>query len=124
VDPADRGDQGVPAGRDDRDPLRPGADERDRRRLHRLLRDGQVLKRAESGRHGHPGPGGGRTGALVLSKFAARSAVDKTPSDHYTLLRTIEDLVNLPYLGYAIQRKPFGKTVFPSESGGGGSTGN
>jgi hypothetical protein len=63
-----------------------------------------------------PGPGGGRVGALVLSPFAARGKTDTTPADHFTLLRTLEDIFNLPYLGYAAERHPFGKTVFPSEA--------
>jgi hypothetical protein len=65
-----------------------------------------------------PGPGGGRTGALVLSPFAAKGVTDRTPSDHFTLLRTIEEIFNLPSLGYASLREPFGSTVFPSETGG------
>ncbi len=69
-----------------------------------------------------PGPGGGRVGALVLSPFAAKGVVDPTASDHFTLLRTIEDLFGLTYLGFSTERKPFGQTVFPSESGG--STGS
>jgi hypothetical protein len=65
-----------------------------------------------------PGSGGGHTGALVLSPFAAPGAVDPTRSDHFTVLRTIEELFNLPDLGYATLRKHFGPTVFPSEGGG------
>jgi hypothetical protein len=68
-----------------------------------------------------PGPGGGLTGALVISGNAAHGVVDPSAYDHFTLLRTIEDIFNLPYLGYATQRKDFGSTVFPSESGGSGA---
>lgn len=68
-----------------------------------------------------PGPGGGRTGALVLSPYAARGASDATPVDHFTLLRTLDDIFNVPYLGYALQRKDFDAVVFPSESGGSGA---
>ncbi len=69
-----------------------------------------------------PGAGGGRTGALVISPFAAKGATDATPSDHYTLLSTLDAAFNLPALGYAAKRQPFGQTVFPSESGGSDST--
>jgi hypothetical protein len=68
-----------------------------------------------------PGDGGGKTGALVLSTYAARGATDPTAADHYTLLRTLEDIFNLPYLGYANQRKDFSSNVFPSESGNDGA---
>jgi phosphatidylinositol-3-phosphatase len=62
------------------------------------------------------GAGGGRTGALVLSPFAAKGKSTATPADHFTLLRTLEDIFNLPYLGYAAERHPFGQRVFPSEA--------
>ncbi len=67
------------------------------------------------GASAQPGAGGGRTGALVLSPFAAKGKTAATPADHFTLLRTLEDIFNLPYLGYAAERHPFGKTVFPGE---------
>lgn len=60
-----------------------------------------------------PGPGGGRTGALVLSPFASAGAVVDEPADHYSLLRTIEDIFNMPSLGFAAARQPFGEAVFP-----------
>jgi hypothetical protein len=78
----------------------------------------RYLNTGNAGGAATPGPGGGRTGALILSRFAATGVVDPTASDHYTLLRTIEDIFNMPYLGYAARRKPFGQSVFPSESGG------
>lgn len=65
-----------------------------------------------------PGKGGGRVGALILSPFAAKGVVDITAVDHFTLLRTIEDIFKLPPLGYAKHRQPFDQTVFPSETGG------
>jgi hypothetical protein len=65
-----------------------------------------------AGGEARPGDGGGLTGALVLSPFAAKGATDPTPYDHFTLLRTIEDLFNFPYLGYAEVRKDFGVKVF------------
>jgi phosphatidylinositol-3-phosphatase len=63
---------------------------------------------------GISGPGGGRTGALVISPFVHPGAVNDTPYNHYSLLRTIEDLFGLPQLGYARQPglKAFGSDVF------------
>jgi hypothetical protein len=50
---------------------------------------------------GITGLGGGRVGALVLSKFVAPNTFSSTPYNHYSLLASIEDLFRLPYLGYA-----------------------
>ena len=50
---------------------------------------------------GITGLGGGRTGALVLSRFTAPGTWSTTPYNHYSLLASIEDLFHLPYLGYA-----------------------
>jgi hypothetical protein len=47
------------------------------------------------------GPGGGRTGAVLLSPFAAPGTVVTDPINHYGLLRSIEDVFGLPYLAYA-----------------------
>jgi hypothetical protein len=47
------------------------------------------------------GPGGGRTGAVLLSPFIRPGAVSAVPYNHYALLRSIEDLFGLPHLGYA-----------------------
>lgn len=52
----------------------------------------------------HPGiagPGGGRTGAVLLSPFITPGTVSDEPYNHYALLRSIEDVFRLPYLGYA-----------------------
>lgn len=80
------------------------------------------LNTSDPGGAAQPGAGGGRTGALVISPFAAKGAADSTPSDHYTLLSTLDSLFNVPALGYAAKRQPFGQTVFPSETGGSNST--
>lgn len=63
---------------------------------------------------GISGPGGGRTGAVVISPFVIPGTVNDTPYNHYSLLRTIEDLFGLPHLGYAGQPglKAFGSDVF------------
>jgi hypothetical protein len=49
------------------------------------------------------GPGGGRVGAVVLSKFVRPGTLVTTPYNHYSLLRTIEDLFGLDHLGFAGQ---------------------
>jgi hypothetical protein len=61
------------------------------------------------------GPGGGRTGAVLLSPLIARGTVSDVPYNHYSLLRSIEDIFGLPHLGYAAQNGlvPFGREVFP-----------
>jgi phosphatidylinositol-3-phosphatase len=59
-----------------------------------------------------PGPGGGRTGTVVLSKYVAPGTTTATPYNHYSLLRTIEDLLGVPPLGYAARSTPFGADVF------------
>jgi hypothetical protein len=63
---------------------------------------------------GIAGPGGGRTGTVVLSQFTAPGSVNDTPYNHYGLLRSIEDLFGLGHLGYAGQSglKAFGSDVF------------
>jgi hypothetical protein len=59
------------------------------------------------------GPGGGRTGSVVLSPFVEPGSVNDTPYNHYGLLRTVEDVFGLPYLGYAGQAglRSFGQDV-------------
>jgi phosphatidylinositol-3-phosphatase len=59
-----------------------------------------------------PGPGGGRTGTVVLSKYVAPGTTTATPYNHYSLLRTIENLLGVPPLGYAARSTPFGADVF------------
>ncbi|MEO8909580.1 MAG: alkaline phosphatase family protein [Gemmatimonadaceae bacterium] len=64
------------------------------------------------------GPGGGRTGAVVLSRFIRPGTVSRVPYNHYSLLRTVEDLFGLPHLGYAGRRGlvGFGKDVFSAQA--------
>jgi len=61
----------------------------------------------------HPGPGGGRTGTVMVSPCIKRGTVTKKPYNHYSLLRSIERNFHLPYLGYAAQRglRPFGSDI-------------
>jgi hypothetical protein len=63
---------------------------------------------------GIAGPGGGRVGAVVLSKFVRAGTVVTTPYNHYSLLGTIEDLFGLDRLGFAGQPGvgTFGLDVF------------
>ena len=48
-----------------------------------------------------PGDGGGKIGAVLISPFITPGVVDKTPYNHYSFLRTAEDMFGLPHLGYA-----------------------
>jgi hypothetical protein len=63
---------------------------------------------------GFSGPGGGRVGAIVLSKFVKPGTVSTVPYNHYSLLRTVEAIFGLPYLGYAAEPelRAFGADVF------------
>ena len=63
---------------------------------------------------GFSGPGGGRVGAIVLSKFVKPGTVSAVSYNHYSLLRTVEALFGLPYLGYAAEKglQMFGADVF------------
>jgi phosphatidylinositol-3-phosphatase len=47
------------------------------------------------------GPGGGRVGALVISRFVRPGTSTSTPYNHYSLLASVEELFGLPRLGYA-----------------------
>jgi len=60
------------------------------------------------------GPGGGRIGAVLLSPFIKPGTISKTPYNHYSLLRSIEDFFDVGHLGYAGQAglRSFGKDIF------------
>ncbi len=47
------------------------------------------------------GHGGGAVGALLLSPFIKGGTTSQEPFNHYSLLRTIEDVFGLSHLGYA-----------------------
>jgi phosphatidylinositol-3-phosphatase len=68
-----------------------------------------------------PGPGGGRVGAVLVSRFIRPGSVVDTPFNHYSLLRSMEDLFGLPHLGYAAQAglRPFGSEVYNRTPGRG-----
>jgi hypothetical protein len=47
------------------------------------------------------GQGGGRVGAVLVSRWIKPNSLNDTPYNHYALLGSIEDLFGLPHLGYA-----------------------
>jgi hypothetical protein len=65
-------------------------------------------------RPGFGGPGGGRIGAIALSRFVKPGTVSDVPYNHYSLLRTVEAIFGLTFLGYAAEAdlKVFGPDVF------------
>ncbi len=58
--------------------------------------------------------GGDNTGAVLISPFIKAGTVTTTPYNHYSLLRSIEDIFKLSHLGYAAQDglTPFGSDIF------------
>ncbi|MCW3027284.1 MAG: phosphoesterase [Solirubrobacterales bacterium] len=50
---------------------------------------------------GTPAAGGGRVGALLLSRFVAPGRESTSSYNHYSLLRTVEDIFGLPRLANA-----------------------
>jgi phosphatidylinositol-3-phosphatase len=58
--------------------------------------------------------GGGTVGALLLSPLIKGASTDQEPYNHFSLLRTIEDIFGLKHLGYAglPSVKPFAAAVF------------
>lgn len=63
---------------------------------------------------GFIGPGGGRIGAVLLSRYIKPGTVSTVPYNHYSLLRTVEDIFGLQHLGYAAEPdlRPLGPDVF------------
>jgi hypothetical protein len=63
---------------------------------------------------GTPGAGGGDTGSVLISPYVAPGSVNANEYNHYSLLRSLEDLFGLSHLGYAAQDglMPFGADVF------------
>ncbi len=66
---------------------------------------------------GVAGPGGGRIGAVLISRFIKPGTVSKTPYNHYSLLRSVEDIFGLDHLGYAGRKGlvAFGADVFTNQ---------
>ncbi len=60
------------------------------------------------------GRGGGRIGAVVLSPFVDPGTIDLQAYNHFSLLRTLEDLYGLDHLGYAARPglTTFGPSLF------------
>jgi len=73
---------------------------------------------------GAGGPGGGVVGAVLLSPCIAPGTVSATPYNHYTMLRSVEDMFGLPYLGYAglPGETSFGSDVFTQSCQGGSAS--
>jgi hypothetical protein len=63
---------------------------------------------------GITGLGGGRVGAVIISPFVKPGTVSTAEYNHYSMLRTVQDLFGLPYLGYAgaSAQASFGADVF------------
>jgi hypothetical protein len=76
---------------------------------------------------GSPGPGGGRIGTLVIGHGVKPDSTSTTAYNHYSLLRSLEDLFGVTtggadgqgHLGYAgaTGLVPFGKDVFQAAKG-------
>jgi hypothetical protein len=58
------------------------------------------------------GPGGGRIGAVLLSPYIKPGTTNDTPYNHYSLLRSAEDIFGLEPLGYAKKSTGFGADVY------------
>ena len=67
------------------------------------------------------GAGGGQTGAIFISPFIKPGTRSNKPYNHYSYLRTIENLFGLSYLGYANGPKVvgLGADIFTNPHGGG-----
>jgi hypothetical protein len=58
--------------------------------------------------------GGDQTGAVMISRFIKPGTVSTVPYNHYSTLRTIEDIFGLSHIGYAAQPglQDFGSDIF------------
>ena len=63
-------------------------------------------------RPGLTGPGGGRIGAVVISRFVRPGTRSDVPYNQYSLLRTMEDVLGLAPLGLASPASAFGPDVW------------
>jgi hypothetical protein len=65
------------------------------------------------------GPGGGRIGAVLLSPFIEAGTLSLVPYNHYSLLKSVEDMFGLGYLGYAGRPglQGFGPDIFTRPNG-------
>jgi hypothetical protein len=67
---------------------------------------------------GGVGPGGGRVGAVAISKCIRPGTTDLTPYNHYSLLRSLEGFFGVRKLGFSAQAGlvPIGKKTFTKRS--------
>jgi hypothetical protein len=68
----------------------------------------------------NPGPGGGRVGAIALSRFITPGTTSTVPYNHYALLRSMEETFGIgEHLGYANQLNlaTFGDDVYTNRAG-------
>jgi hypothetical protein len=65
------------------------------------------------------GSGGGRTGTVLLSPFVLPGSKNETPYNHFSQLRSVEDIFGLEHLGYAARPglSAFGDDVFRNVPG-------
>jgi phospholipase C len=77
----------------------------------------------QNGLAGENGPGGGRIGLLAISPFIKPGSATATPYNHFSMLRTIEDIFDLPPLAEAAAPglAAFGADVFTRPRGSGTS---
>jgi phospholipase C len=63
---------------------------------------------------GLQGPGGGKIGAVLISRFIKPDTTSDQPYNHYSLLRSVASLFNVAPLGFAAEEglQPFGRDVF------------
>ncbi|HTC73642.1 MAG TPA: alkaline phosphatase family protein, partial [Solirubrobacteraceae bacterium] len=63
--------------------------------------------------------GGGAVGALLLSPYVKGGTTSQEPFNHFSLLRTVEDLFGLKHLGYAglAAVKSFEPSMFTARKG-------
>jgi hypothetical protein len=67
---------------------------------------------------GVTGLGGGRVGAVVLSRLITPGTVSNVAYNHYSLLASLENNFGLPRLGYAATTSStFGKDIFGASAG-------
>jgi hypothetical protein len=63
---------------------------------------------------GGNGPGGGRVAAVMVSRFIKPGTVSNVPYNHYSALKSIEQMFGVPFLGFAGQPGlvTFGADIF------------
>ncbi len=68
---------------------------------------------------GESGPGGGQVGAVMLSPCIASGTVTQTAYNHYSMLRSVEDIFGLAHLAFANLpgETTFGSDVFNRQCG-------